>query len=126
LGNEDFGENTMRMSTTVLAALALAAAASGCATRVGDFTVLSTKNLYAKNVDLTKLPRHTETGYDLTFMGILATPKDAADNALEKGQGNVMTDVVLYRYSSWIPFCSGWKVTGTVMNVPYTRTATAK
>ncbi len=90
----------------------------GCTTRVGDFTAISTKNIYAKGVDVTKLPQMQGVeGEDIRFLGIGANIKDAVDRALEKGRGNLMIDVALYVY--WAPFVEGFKVRGTVINVPY-------
>lgn len=91
---------------------------AGCTTiRVGDFTAISTKNIYAKGVDITKLPQQRVEGEDIRFLGIGANIKDAVDCALEKSQGNLMIDAALYVYSA--PFVSGYKVRGTVVNVPY-------
>lgn len=90
---------------------------SGCSNRVGDFTALSTKNIYCENVDITKLPQQRCEGKDVTFLGIGSDFKDAADRALEKGKGNLMIDGVFY-IESCFPF-AGYKVVGTVVNVPY-------
>lgn len=93
----------------------------GCSSRrVGDFTAISTKNLYAHNVDLTKLPRQQGVeGSDVQFLGIGANIKNAVDRALEKGGGNVMIDAALYIETGFLS--SGYRVRGTVINVPYTR-----
>lgn len=91
---------------------------AGCTTRVGDFTIISTKNVYAKGVDVTKLPQqHGVEGEDIKFLGIGANIKDAVDRALESSQGNLMIDAALYIYSA--PFVSGYKVRGTVVKIPY-------
>jgi len=93
---------------------------SGCSTRVGDFTAISTKNVYAHNIDLTKLPRQQGVeGSDVRFLFGTPNIKNAVDQALEKGGGNVMIDVVLYVESGFLS--SGYRVRGTVINVPYTR-----
>ena len=90
---------------------------AGCSTRVGDFTALSTKNVYCSNIDVTKLPQARVEGKDIRFLGIGANYKNAADRALEKGHGNLMVDGVFY-VESW-PLFAGYKVVGTVVNVPY-------
>jgi hypothetical protein len=111
------------MTRKLLALPFLALAAMGCSsTRIGDFTALSTKNVYAKNVDITKLPKKEGVeGEDVRFLGIGANFKDAVDKALEAGGGNVMIDAAFYMESR--PFASGYRVRGTVINVPYTATA---
>lgn len=94
----------------------------GCRTRIGDFTAISTKNIYAKGVDLTKLPQTLGVeGEDIRFLGIGANIKDAVDRALEKAHGNLMIDVALYVYEGF--FVRGYVVRGTVVKVPYERTA---
>jgi hypothetical protein len=90
---------------------------AGCSTRIGDFTALSSKNVYCKNVDVTKLPQQRAEGKDICFLGIGADFKDAVDRALEKGHGNMMIDAVFYVEN--YPFFAGYKVVGTVVNVPY-------
>jgi hypothetical protein len=88
---------------------------TGCATnRFADFTVVSTKN-----VDLTLLtPEAIEAGVkaegqDLTFWSA-PNMETAIDNALEKGNGNVMLDAVVSFRSGWK---SGYIVEGTVVDV---------
>lgn len=90
----------------------------GCTHRMADFTVISTKNIYAKGVDVTKLPQqHGVEGKDIRFLGIGMNIKDAVDRALETGGGNLMIDAALYTYRGF--FVAGYKVRGTVVNVPY-------
>src|SRR5262249_10480405 len=99
---------------------ALLMSLAGCSYRVGDFTAISTKNLYAKGVDLSKLPRQEGVeGEDVRFLGIGANIKDATDHALEKGGGNVMIDCALYVEDRII--FTGYRVRGTVINVPYSQ-----
>jgi hypothetical protein len=91
----------------------------GCTYRAGDFTLASTKNLYAHGVDLTKLPQKqgVEAEGDAKFFGFGLNYKDPTDRALEKGGGNLMIDAVYYVESYW--FFAKAKVRGTVVNVPY-------
>ena len=69
---------------------------AGCANRLGDFTVLSTRN-----VDVSGLkPGDRQKGEDCinSILGIpLGEPnwKNAMDQALEKGKGDVLVDVVV-------------------------------
>ena len=90
---------------------------AGCSTRIGDFTVMSSKNIYCENVDITQLPQKRVEGKDVTFLGIGANLKDALDVALEAGDGNMMIDAAIYIESA--PFMSGYKIEGTVVKVPY-------
>ena len=91
----------------------------GCSRRVADCTILSTKNIYCKNVDLTTLEQnHGVVGKDIRFWGIGSNLQDAADKALEKGGGNLMIDPVFY-YETFPLICGGYVVKGTVVNVPY-------
>ena len=102
--------------TVLLCGLLLAA--TGCETRVGDFTAISTKNIYAKGVDVTKLPRKEGVeGYKSWVFGMGLNLKDPVDAALESGGGNVMLDCAVYRED--YVFVTGIKVRGTVVNVPY-------
>lgn len=105
------------MTRLVMLLLCLLCVGAGCTTRVGDFTVMSSKNIYCKNVDITKLPQTRVEGKDIRFLGIGADYKDAVDRALEKGNGNLMIDAVLY-VEDYVLF-GGYKVVGTVVNVPY-------
>ncbi len=80
-----------------------------CTTRLGDFTVLSTKN-----VDVTGLkPGDRYEGEDCVNMvfGMIPTGqvnwKSAMDQALEKGKGDVMVDIVLTMKSWAIPYIWG-------------------
>jgi hypothetical protein len=96
--------------------------AGGCSTRIGDFTAISSKNIYCKETDLTKLPqRQGIEGESIRFWGWGANIKDALDEALEKGGGNLMIDCQLYYVTYPIPIFSfeGYKVRGTVIKVPY-------
>lgn len=75
--------------------------AEGCTTRLGDFTVLSTRN-----VDVSGLkPGDRFSGEDC-INHVLLIPlgslnyKNAMDRALEKGKGDVMVDIVLTS-SAW-------------------------
>ncbi len=86
---------------------------SGCATRIGDFTVISTQNVDFAKID----PAAASTapiveGEDVKFFGI-PNLEEAIDEALNKAGGNVMIDAVLYQYNGF--FQSGYKVKGRVI-----------
>jgi hypothetical protein len=96
---------------------------TGCTTRVGDLTVLSTRNVTLDKVDLDRLPQVKGiTGKDSKFIFLFipfGVPhlEDAVDSALDKGGGDVLTDTVVYRQGWW--FLIGettLKVKGTVIN----------
>src|SRR4030042_273162 len=98
---------------------------SGCSARLGDCTIMSTKNISCKNVDLTKLEQHPGlVGKDIRFWGIGSNLKDAADKALEQANANLLIDVVIY-YESFPLVCGGYVVKGNGITVPYTTGAEA-
>jgi len=107
----------MYRNIIMLMALVSLALCAGCSHRLGDFTALSTKNIYCEGVDITKLEQHTGVeGKDVTFLGIGADPKDAADRALEKHDGNLLINAVIYSESAFL--FGGYRVRGTVVKVP--------
>lgn len=73
----------------------------GCSARLGDFTVLSTKN-----VDVSGLKQGERITGEHCVNRVLGFPlgeiswKTAMDQALEKGKGNVMVDAVV-TYKHW-------------------------
>jgi len=79
-------------------------------TRNADLTVASTKNVKLGAVDIDKLPRTAVEGTSsqLTFLFIplqgLPNPKDAVDDALTKGNGDLMLNPVFYRGGWWFIF----------------------
>jgi hypothetical protein len=116
----NIGEHVMTRATLLLSCLCLFIVA-GCTTRVGDFTAISSKNIFCKNVDVTKLPQKRVEGKDIRLWGMGANYKDALDKALEEGNGNLMIDAVCYIETWPIPIFNfaGYKLVGTVVNVPY-------
>ena len=116
----------MHRILTPLSLVILLVAAGGCTSyRVGDFTALSTKNIYCQGVDVTKLPQKKGVeGKHMPFLGIGANIQDALDQALEAGDGNLMIDAALYMESE--PFVSGYRIRGTVVKVPYRAEPAAK
>lgn len=91
----------------------------GCTTRLGDFTVLSTKN-----VDVSGLRSGDRyAGEDCINMLFGMIPmgdvnwKNAMDQALERGKGDVMVDLVLTQKGWAIPYIWGQQcieIAGTV------------
>lgn len=80
-------------------------------TRYADCTVASTKNLkLGTNLDIDKLPKAPAEGKSsqLTFLFFplqgMPNIKDAVDDALTKGDGDLMLNPVFYRGGWWLIF----------------------
>ena len=92
---------------------------AGCTTRLGDFTVLSTKN-----VDVSGLtPGDRFSGEHCVNYLFSMIPlgevnwKNAMDQGLERGKGDVMVDIVLTQTMWTIPYIWGQQcivIEGTV------------
>ncbi len=101
---------------------ALLLAAPGCATRLGDLTVVSTRGVSLNRVDLDALPQERGvTGKDYRWV-ILFVPlgvphlEDAIDDALEKGHGDVLVDATVHNRFWWFLIGkTGLEVKGTVV-----------
>jgi hypothetical protein len=108
-----------RLLPVSLILLVLVLAAEGCTTRLGDFTVLSTRN-----VDVAGLkPGDRFSGEDCVnfLFGMIPLGqlnlKNAMDQALEKGKGDIMVDIVLTSSGWAFPLIFGQQcvvVEGTV------------
>lgn len=111
----------MLKSRAILAAVLCAGMfmLTGCTTRLGDFTVVS-----SKNVDVSGLkPGDRQTGEDCVNLLFGMIPigevdwKNAMDQALERGKGDVMVDAVLTAKAWVIPYIFGqtcMEITGTI------------
>ncbi len=96
---------------------------SGCVTRLTDFTAISTKNL---NIDVKKEGRVEGKDCANLLLGLIPVTgtfvpnlKEAIDDALEKGKGDVLIDGVVYHKVIFIPLVftqSCYKVEGTIGN----------
>ena len=102
---------------------------AGCRSRVGDFTLITTKN-----IDLTTFSSHREesgervTGEDAQFFifGIptdfhILSIKEAVDDALDKKQSYMLIDATIYYERFWIPLCWWGYEKFEVTGVPITR-----
>jgi hypothetical protein len=75
---------------------------SGCAYRVADLTLVSTKNIDLNNavLDISSGQRVKGSDCALSLLGLipLGVPniQEAVDSALENGNGNIMVDQVTY------------------------------
>ena len=105
----------MRIKIAILCSLFLAA--TGCETRVGDFTAISTRTLVAHNLDINKLPRREGCeGKKMWWFGIGANLKEPLELALKSGGGNLMIDAAVYYEDDF--FLTGLRIRGTVVQVP--------
>jgi hypothetical protein len=108
------------LPTVIMASLIL----SSCSVRVADLTLVSTKNIDLSDMQLDTQKGLRQTGEDchFNFLGLipfgLPNMKEAVDEALEKGKGNVMVDEVTEYKNIWIVigFISCIDVEGTVLN----------
>jgi len=92
---------------------------SGCMTRMADCTVASTKNVKLSKIDLDSLPR--TKGVEGKSTQPMFLFKDALDDALTKGDGDLMVDAVFYQGGWWFIF--GENVLSVKGEVVKTRTA---
>jgi hypothetical protein len=105
----------VRIKLAILSTLFLAA--TGCETRVGDFTAISTRTLAAKNVDINKLPRKEGCeGKKMWWFGMGANLKEPLELALKSGNGNLMIDAAVYYEDDF--FLTGLRIRGTVVQIP--------
>ena len=95
---------------------------AGCATRMGDLSVASTKIAKLDGVNLNQAPTQRRVTGEAKSFVILFIPlgiphlEDAVDDALRKGGGDVMTDVTVRRKGWWFLVGeAGWEVTGDVV-----------
>lgn len=117
----------MRRRTTAFRAMAAtiaAASVAGCVTDHGHFTVLSNKLMRTTNFRLDQDRRKDVVGEDVAHIIILIPTKarptleEAIDDAMQKGQGDVMTDVRVKTWAWYIPYVygqTGWEVRGDVV-----------
>ena len=82
--------------------LAFMLVSTACSIRLADFTVISSRNVSLDKVDLDSLPQTKGiVGKDTKF-SFLSIPfgfphlEEAIDDALDKGNGDIMIDAVLY------------------------------
>lgn len=89
---------------------------SGCTYRIGDLQLISTKNIELNETHIDARQGIRAKGRDCVFLifGVVNL-EEAVDEALEKGNGNLMVDEVtrLIAY----PFVTCLEAEGTVHNV---------
>lgn len=80
---------------------------AGCAVRQADMTLVSTRNVKLDKMDIDSLPQTREVvGKDSRFIFLflpLGLPhlENAIDDALDKANGDLMTDAVLFSKGWW-------------------------
>jgi len=91
----------------LLVVLGIAILASGCSRRIADMTLMTTRIVSLDRVDLDKLPTKRRVVGEASRWWVLFIPlglhptlKEAVDDALNKGGGDIMTDAVV-RVSGW-------------------------
>ena len=109
---------------TFLSLLLVVSLLSGCSLRLATMTAISTRNVKLDEVDLDKLPQvknvtGTDTRYDLLFFPLgFPTVQGAVDDALTKGNGDLIIDGVI-KFDFWNILLTGqrtFSITGTVVN----------
>ncbi len=104
--------------------------ATGCYTRLADFTVVSTKTVQLQDLDLEGVDRAMNvTGLSIKQIFVIwptgkADIEEAIDDALNKASGDLLVDAVVYWKYWYIPLIYGqfgFKVTGHVVKTkPWT------
>ena len=97
--------------------------ALGCTKFHGDYTVISNRLVRTSDFELSKAERRKNVeGRDVAHMilfiptKIQVTLEEAIENALDEGQGDVMTDAKIWYWEWWFIYGqSGWKVVGDVI-----------
>ena len=90
----------------IILSLLLVAFVSACSTRISGLTVISDRNVNTKNVEIESLPQTKNvSGKSTKFVFLfipfgIPTMKEALENALVKGDGDMMIDASLY-YNYW-------------------------
>ncbi len=84
----------------------------GCTRRLGDFTLLSTKNINLTNFSTEKAEKCPPVrGVDSRPIVILPGPppnlKEAVDRALESGNAHMLTNAVIYYRYWYVPYICG-------------------
>jgi len=84
---------------------------SGCATRIADLTVTSTKNVeFSHERELVgRAVEGVDTQHWFLFIPLGSAPnlEEALDDGLESVDGDFYTSVVIYDAGWWIPFVYG-------------------
>ncbi len=111
-----------RLGLLVLTVL-LGLGTTACSVRMGDLTVASPRLVNLDSIDLDTLPTNRRVeGEDKVWVILfipLGLPRldEAIENALDRGGGDVMTDISIHREAWWFFIGkSGFKVVGDVVD----------
>ena len=89
---------------------------SGCSSRISDLQLISTKNVELTETHIDARKGRRTKGRDCVFLFFgVVNLEEAVDEALEKGNGNLMVDEVTYLVK--YPFVTCYEVEGTVYNL---------
>lgn len=100
------------LTAVVLSAVMLVTMTTGCTTRLGDFTVLSTKNVNLANFNTQAAENACPVvGEDSKIIIIIpgAPPnlEEAVDDALESSNSYALTNAAIYYKFWWVPYIVG-------------------
>lgn len=119
----------MTQITKTIAALGFALLLSGCTQRVGEFTLISTRDIdLSGHVDLSVEKSHRHMGEDCTFYFLGGYPVGAppslhvaVERALSAGNGNVIVNEVTSASHVWalLGTVHCIDVRGNVLSIPY-------
>lgn len=107
----------------IFSILAIALCMGGCTVHITDLSMISNKNINLDNVDVDRLPQKKQIeGEDRKFMFLFIpfgqpTLKEALNDALQKGGGDLMVDASVYYTYWWLGVGElGIKIKGDVVN----------
>ena len=114
--------NGIKLLKVIFVVLSILFFCSACSVRLADLSVVATQNVNLDKVDLDTLPQVKGIkGKDTVFIFLFipfGVPhlEEAIDDALQKGNGDVLLDAVLYSRGWWfIIGQSSLEVKGTVV-----------
>ena len=107
----------------IFSILAIVLCMGGCTTHMTDLSMISNKNINLDRADIDKLPqkKHIE-GEDRKFIFLFIpfgqpTLKEALNDALQKGGGDLMVNASVYHTGWWLGIGEvGIKIKGDVIN----------
>lgn len=94
-------ESLNRRVLRMVAMFALLIAVGGCTTRIGDMTMISTKNVDVSGVKQGDRQTGEDCANSVLFIPLgVPDVKNAMDRALEKGKGDILIDGVV-SFKGW-------------------------
>ena len=105
----------MKKFGLVVSVFAVFSLALACTSRVGDFTIMSSKNITSL-AGAKKMGVFEGEDCKVAIAGTLPSQEEALDRACDEGGGNAMIDVVVYyKPAACIIDSNCWTVKGTVV-----------